>query len=103
MTINKEDIISWGTLDSALKQIITNTTKSLSTKARKQELAKDVDLNTVVTPGFYNVGGANTITNKPNGVDYFGLIVVHNASGSYFTQTLYSAGNIYKRQNINKV
>ena len=103
MTINKEDIISWGTLDSALKQIITNTNSSLSTKARKQELAKDVDLNTVVTPGFYNVGGANTITNKPNGVDYFGLIVVHNASGSYFTQTLYSAGNIYKRHCINNV
>ena len=103
MAINKEDVINWGALDTALKQIITNTTKSLSTKARKQELAKDVDLNTVVTPGFYNFGGANTITNKPNGVDYFGLIVVHNASGSYFTQTLYSAGNIYKRHCINNV
>ena len=103
MAINKEDVINWGALDTALKQIITNTNSSLLTKARKQELAKDVDLNTVVTPGFYNVGGANTITNKPNGVDYFGLIVVHNASGSYFTQTLYSAGNIYKRHCINNV
>ena len=88
MAINKEDVINWGALDTALKQIITNTTKSLSTKARKQELAKDVDLNTVVMPGFYNVGGANTVVNKPNGVDYFGLIVVHNASGFYYTQIL---------------
>ena len=103
MAINKEDVINWGVLDSALKQIITNTNKSLSIKAVKQELAKDVDLNTVVMPGFYNVGGANTVVNKPNGVDYFGLIVVHNATGFYYTQTLYSAGNIYKRHCINNV
>ena len=101
MAINKEDVINWGALDTALKQIITNTTKSLSTKARKQELAKDVDLNTVVMPGFYNVGGANTVVNKPNGVDYFGLIVVHNASGFYYTQILCGAKNMYIRDCVN--
>lgn len=47
------------------------------------------DLNSIITPGFYNAGGANTVTNKPSGVNEFGLIVTHNASGSYYTQILY--------------
>lgn len=47
------------------------------------------DLNDVITPGFYNAGGSNTVTNKPSDVAHFGLEVIHGASGSYYVQILY--------------
>ena len=46
------------------------------------------DLDDVVKEGFYNAGGGNTVTNKPSGIDHFGLYVIHRASGSYYTQIL---------------
>lgn len=46
------------------------------------------NLDDVMTPGFYNSGGGNTCTNKPSGVDHFGLYVIHRASGVYYTQIL---------------
>ena len=55
------------------------------------------DLDNITTPGFYNAGGGNTVKNKPGGVDNFGMIVVHSASGSYYTQIVYSANNSYRR------
>ena len=58
------------------------------------------DLNNVVTPGFYNSGGGNTVTNKPEGVEHFGLEVVHGASGSYYVQILFeeSQSNVVWRR-----
>lgn len=47
------------------------------------------NLNDVITPGFYNSGGGNTVTNKPDGVEHFGLEVIHGASGSYYVQILF--------------
>ena len=47
------------------------------------------DLNSITTPGFYNAGGGNTVTNKPEGVEHFGLEVIHGASGSYYVQILF--------------
>ena len=38
-------------------------------------------LNDTTTPGFYYGGGENTVTNKPDGVDAFGMIVMKNAAG----------------------
>ena len=38
-------------------------------------------LNDTTTPGFYYAGGGNTVTNKPDGVDAFGTIVMKNAAG----------------------
>ena len=38
-------------------------------------------LNDTTTPGFYYAGGGNTVTNKPDGVDAFGMIVMKNAAG----------------------
>lgn len=49
------------------------------------------NLNNIVIPGFYNAGGSNTVTNKPAGVDGFGLVVIHNAGGSYYVQICYPA------------
>ena len=45
------------------------------------------DLNTITTPGIYFAGGSNTNTNKPSGVDAFGMLVFKTASG-YITQIL---------------
>ncbi len=55
------------------------------------------DLDKITTPGFYNAGGGNSVTNKPGGVDNFGMIVVHSASGSYYTQIVYFSDKSYRR------
>ena len=55
------------------------------------------NLDKVTTPGFYNAGGGNSVTNKPSGVDNFGMIVVHSASGDYYTQIVYAADKSYRR------
>ena len=47
------------------------------------------DLDDVIIPGFYNSGGGNTVTNKPSGVEHFGLEVIHGASGAYYVQILF--------------
>ena len=44
-------------------------------------------LDNVLANGFYNGGGGNAVTEKPSGVDAFGLIVYKTASG-YTTQDL---------------
>ncbi len=51
------------------------------------------NLNSVTTPGFYNAPGGNTVSNKPSGVDNFGLIVSHTANGTYYTQILFTTGS----------
>ena len=45
------------------------------------------DLDETRTPGFYYAAGPNTVTNKPDGVDAFGMIVYRVASG-YICQEL---------------
>ena len=52
--------------------------------------------NTEALCGYYYAGGSNRVTNKPSGVDAFGLWVLRTASG-YFTQELYGSNN-----NLNK-
>ena len=59
------------------------------------------NLNDVTTPGFYSSGGGNTVTNKPSNVDYFGLIVIHRATGSYYTQIVYTDSTAYRRHCVN--
>lgn len=71
---------------------------SLNNKAVMTQLTNQ-NLNSVTTPGFYNAGGGNTVTNKPNGVDAFGLEVIHCASGSYYVQIIYNTnGNVSYRR-----
>ena len=55
------------------------------------------NLDKITTPGFYNAGGGNSVTNKPSGVDNFGMIVVHSASGNYYTQIVYIDDKSYRR------
>lgn len=57
-------------------------------KVNETQLA-NVDLNDYRDPGtFYFGGGGNGCTNKPSGVDAFGMLVMRSALG-FFTQILY--------------
>ena len=51
------------------------------------------DLNDATTPGFYNGGGGNGVLNRPSGVDHFGMMTVHCASGAYYAQMLFGPNN----------
>ena len=102
-----------GTLINLSTKVINNTTSDSTTdalsaaqgkvlnneKAASKVLSAGVDLNTVKTPGMYSCGGGNSIKNKPTGIDAIGLIVVHNASGEYYTQilTTNTNRNTYRR------
>ena len=59
------------------------------------------DLNNITTPGYYNAGESNTVTNKPNEVDHFGLIVIHSDTGNYYTQKLFNDTTQYTRKCVN--
>ena len=58
------------------------------------------DLDTLKTEGSYYAGGNNTCTNKPTGIDAFGLTIKRVASG-YYTQYLTggntNTGQLYTR------
>ena len=76
--------------DDSHNHVISNVDglqTALDGKAVKKELTSE-NLNDIKTPGFYNAGGSNSVTNKPSGVDHFGLYVVKRASGDYYTQIL---------------
>lgn len=53
--------------------------------------------NTEKQCGYYYAAGGNTVSNKPSGVEYFGMWMMHTASG-VFTQILYdNSGKIWTR------
>lgn len=54
------------------------------------------DYKTEAQCGWYYAGGSNTVTNKPSGVDAFGMWVLRTAQG-YYTQELYGSNS-----NLNK-
>lgn len=58
--------------------------------AKKLDIGKTLtneNLNNITTDGLYRAGGSNSVTNKPSGVDAFGLKVYHIALG-YIIQEL---------------
>lgn len=59
------------------------------------------NLNDIRTPGLYNAGGSNTITNKPSGFDAFGLIVIKSAGG-YVTQFCVGGNNSPNKVSVRK-
>lgn len=74
----------------------------LAAKAVNITLDANADLNKIIAPGFYNCGGTNNVLNKPSGVNTIGLIVTHNASGSYYTQILTTCSkDTYRRTCLN--
>ena len=75
------------TVDSALSSTSTNPVQNKVIKAEldtKMDIEPIVltnqDLNDVMTTGLYAAGGGNSVTNKPDGLDAFGLKVYKTAS-----------------------
>ena len=86
------------TVDSALSSTSTNPVQNKIIKAEldtKMDIEPIVltnqDLDDVMTTGLYAAGGGNSVTNKPDGLDAFGLKVYKTAS-SIVVQEL-TAGN----------
>ena len=107
-TIALTDNNTWRGIQNNLTS--TSTDQSLSAvqgkwlnenKAAMTTLKGSENLNDITTPGMYSCGGGNSITNKPSNVDAFGLIVTHNANGSFYTQILHSNGGVSYRRNCN--
>lgn len=71
---------------SSLSQILNY----VNSKDIKVTQLTNQDLNDIKTPGFYYAAGSNSCTNRPSGIDAFGLEVIRTAGG-YFTQRLTTA------------
>lgn len=83
------------------QSLAANQGKILNESKAVMIVLTNENLNDVVTPGFYSSGGSNSVTNKPSNVDNFGLIVIHRASGNYYTQIIYSDSAAYRRHCVN--
>lgn len=83
------------------QSLAANQGKILNESKAAMIVLTNENLNDVVTPGFYSSGGGNSVTNKPSNVDHFGLIVIHRASGNYYTQIVYSDSAAYRRHCVN--
>lgn len=89
--------------DDSHNHVISNVDglqSALDGKSVSKTLTNE-NLNNVTTPGFYNAGGGNTVANKPSGIEHFGLIVIHRASGAYYTQIIFNDASSYRRFCVN--
>lgn len=93
--------IGTGTVGSSTKPVYINAgtptavTSIPSTFVAAQQI-NGVNLDTLRTPGMYWAGGGNTNTNKPTGIDAFGLEVLQSAGG-WYTQICYASNNQEKQ------
>lgn len=103
----KQDTNTWRPVVNSLtssatdQSLAANQGKILNESKAAMIVLTNENLNDVVTPGFYSSGDSNNVTNKPSNVDHFGLIVIHRASGSYYTQIVYSDSAAYRRHCVN--
>lgn len=67
--------------------------------AASETIETNADLNNYKTPGFYNAGGSSSITHAPtSSSDGLGLLVIHDATGQYYTQIAFPhTGGVYRR------
>lgn len=102
----KQDTNTWRPVVNSLtnsatdQSLAANQGKILNESKAAMIVLTNENLNDVVTPGFYSSGG-NNVTNKPSNVNNFGLIVIHQASGNYYTQIVYSDSAAYRRHCVN--
>lgn len=93
--------IGTGTIGSSTKPVYINAgtptavTSIPSTFVTAQQI-NGVNLDTLRTPGMYWAGGGNTNTNKPTGIDAFGLEVLQSAAG-WYTQICYASDDQEKQ------
>lgn len=103
----KQDTNTWRPVVNSLtnsatdQSLAANQGKILNESKAAMIVLTNENLNDVVTPGFYSSDGGNNVTNKPSNVDNFGLIVIHQASGNYYTQIVYSDSAAYRRHCVN--
>ena len=65
-----------------LEQSLQNVTDGSAYWLKATQLTNQ-NLNNYNTEGFYYAAGGNTVTNKPSGVDHFGVMVKRIATGLY--------------------
>lgn len=93
--------VGTGTVGSSTKPVYINAgtptavTSIPSTFVAAQQI-NGVNLDTLRTPGMYWAGGGNTNTNKPTGINAFGLEVLQSAAG-WYTQICYASGDQEKQ------
>ena len=93
--------IGTGTVGSSTKPVYINAgtptaiSSIPSTFVTAQQI-NGINLDTLRTPGMYWAGGGNTNTNKPTGIDAFGLEVLQSAAG-WYTQICYASDDQEKQ------
>lgn len=97
----KQDAATAITASNIGSQSVNYATTAGNANPNDNVLAYNANLNNITTVGFYSVGGGNAVTNKPSGVLHFGMIVTHNATGSYNSQIIpdTESGKVYIRYN----
>lgn len=93
--------IGTGTVGSSTKPVYINAgtptaVSSIPSTFIAAQQINGINLDTLRTPGMYWAGGGNTNTNKPTGVDAFGLEVLQSAGG-WYTQICYASNNQEKQ------
>lgn len=83
----------------AAKNLIDAVDAKINNYAVDNALATNADLDSIVKPGFYYVGGGNTCTHVASTAgNPFGLVVIHTATGAYYAQIFFDYwGKTYKR------
>ena len=93
--------IGTGTVGSSTKPVYINagTPTAINSIPSTFVIAQQINginLDTLRTPGMYWAGGGNTNTNKPTGIDAFGLEVLQSAAG-WYTQICYASDDQEKQ------
>lgn len=83
----------------ATKNLVDAVDTKINNCAVDNALATNADLDSIVKPGFYYVGGGNTCTHVASTAgNPFGLVVIHTAAGAYYAQIFFDYwGKTYKR------
>lgn len=93
--------IGTGTVGSSTKPVYINAgtptaVSSIPSTFVTAQQINGVNLDTLRIPGMYWAGGGNTNTNKPIGIDAFGLEVLQSAAG-WYTQICYASDDQEKQ------
>lgn len=93
--------IGTGTVGSSTKPVYINAgtptaVSSIPSTFVTAQQINGINLDTLRTPGMYWAGGGNTNTNKPTGIDAFGLEVLQSAAG-WYTQICYASDDQEKQ------
>ena len=93
--------IGTGTVGSSTKPVYINAgtptaVSSIPSTFVAASQINGINLDTLRTPGMYWAGGGNTNTNKPTGIDAFGLEVLQSAAG-WYTQICYASDDQEKQ------